>query len=83
MDCHGLVLTLADPARGTAVRRLLSARDDVTVGPLQGRWLPVAIEAAGPAASLALHDWLRGLPGVCQVDVVHVAFNPVNPLPET
>lgn len=83
MDCHGLVLTLADPAAEAAVRRALAARPAITAGTLEGRWLPVAIEAAGPVGSLALHDWLRGLPGVDHVDVVHVAFDPVDPHPET
>jgi hypothetical protein len=74
MQISGLVITLELDADPGGVRAVLGARPEFLVGETQDRWLAVAMEAPDEAGSWALHDWLRTLPGVLHVDVVHVRF---------
>jgi hypothetical protein len=74
MQISGLVITLELDADPDGVRALLGTRPEFLVGEAQDRWLPVAMEAPDEAGSWALHDWLRTLPGILHVDVVHVRF---------
>jgi hypothetical protein len=76
MQVSGLVITLEPGATPGSVRAFLDARADVIVGEARERWLAVAVEAPDEAGSRALHDWLRTVPGVAYVDVVHVSFEP-------
>jgi hypothetical protein len=76
MITSGLVLTLnADAALAEQAVASLHARPEFTPGERNGRWLPVALEAADNAESRNLHDWLNALPGVDFVDVVYVDFS--------
>jgi hypothetical protein len=75
MITSGLVITLnADPALATQARAALQARPEFTLGKLNARWLPAALEAADVGASRDVHDWLNTVPGVDFVDVVQVNF---------
>lgn len=49
-------------------------RPELTVGRLNDRWLPVALEARDDEHSREVHDWLMALPGVEYVDVTSVNF---------
>lgn len=71
----GLLVRLSDDpsARAGAVESL-AARADLLLGEANGPWLPVAMEANGPRASRALHEWILGVPGVLFVEVVAVHF---------
>lgn len=75
MITSGLVLTLtADAALASQACEALRSRPEITLGERNQRWLPIAAEAEGVAASRDLHDWLSALPGVEYVDVVEVNF---------
>jgi hypothetical protein len=74
MQISGLVITLDLDAEPGSVETALGARAEFVLGEAHDRWLAVAMEASDEAGSLALHDWLRTLPGVAHVDVVHVHF---------
>jgi len=72
----GLLLSLHDDiAAIAAVTHELHAHPSFQPGETEGRWLPVAMEAADDAESRELHDWVSALPGVAFVDVVHVNFD--------
>jgi nitrate reductase NapAB chaperone NapD len=75
MQISGLVITLDLDAEPGSVETALGARPEFDVGEAHDRWLAVAMEAPDEAGSWALHDWLRTLPGVAHVDVVHVHFS--------
>jgi nitrate reductase NapAB chaperone NapD len=74
MQISGLVITLDLDAEPGSLQDALSARPEFVVGEAHDRWLAVAMEAPDEAGSWALHEWLRALPGVAHVDVVHVHF---------
>jgi hypothetical protein len=75
MITSGIVITLnADAALARQAQTTLQARPGLTLGELNARWLPVALEAADVGASRDLHDWLNTVPGVDFVDVVEVNF---------
>lgn len=75
MITSGIVITLsADPALAWQAQATLHARPELTLGKLNARWLPVALEAADVGASRDFHDWLNTVPGVDFVDVVEVNF---------
>lgn len=74
MQISGLVITLDLDAELGCIQDALGARPEFVVGEAHDRWLAVAMEAPDEAGSWALHDWLRALPGVAHVDVVHVHF---------
>jgi hypothetical protein len=74
MQISGLVITLDLDTEPGSVEDALVGRPELVVGEAQDRWLAVAMEAPDEAGSRALHDWLRTLPGVAHVDVVHVHF---------
>lgn len=48
-------------------------------GPIQERWMPVAIEAESAEGCRTSHETIAQLPGVRFVDVVHVQFEAENP----
>lgn len=77
MQINGLLVTLAPQSRAKceAVARQLAARTELSVGELNDRWLPVAMEAADDAHARELHDWIGTQPGVEFVDVVSVSFD--------
>ncbi|MBL9178160.1 MAG: hypothetical protein JNM65_08860 [Verrucomicrobiaceae bacterium] len=84
----GLIISVTRDDEAAGLRAVLSARDDVTPGEPEGRWLPAAIEAEDDARLRELHDWIASRPGVAFVDVVHVNFDDsttpeplLNPLP--
>ena len=69
----GLVLTLKQPAEHSeAVLKALQARGDLTLGPVDQFWVPVASCTHDPRL---LHRELESLPGVTQVDVVFVEMS--------
>jgi hypothetical protein len=79
MIVSGLLVTLAGNAKRAGILRALRRRPEFTTGRVNGRWLPVAMEAPDDAASRDLHDWLSALPGVEFVDVVCVSFDDSSP----
>ena len=75
MITSGIVITLnADAALARQAQATLQARPELTLGKLNSRWLPIALEAADVGASRDFHDWLNTVPGVDFVDVVEVNF---------
>jgi hypothetical protein len=75
MITSGIVITLnADAVLARQAQTTLQARPELTLGELNARWLPVALEAADVSASRDFHDWLNTVPGVDFVDVVEVNF---------
>ena len=77
MQINGLLVTLAAQSRTKceAVARQLAGRAELSIGELNDRWLPVAMEAADDAHARELHDWIGAQPGVEFVDVVSVSFD--------
>lgn len=75
----GLIISMTRDDEAAGLRAALSARDDVTPGEPEGRWLPAAIEAEDDARLRELHDWIASRPGVAFVDVVHVNFHDSTP----
>ena len=71
----GLLLSLQPKAPIGELTRVLAEHPSFQPGQTEGRWLPVAMEAADDAESRELHDWVSALPGVAFVDVVHVNFD--------
>lgn len=75
MITSALLITLtSDPALAEQARQTLQARPELTLGECNLRWLPVAAEASSARASLDLHDWIQGVPGVEFVDVIQVNY---------
>ena len=70
MMTSGLVVTL-DSHRPDAVAAIRS-QPHITIGEHNGRLLSLAIEAGSPFETEQVHDWLAGLPGVENVEVVFV-----------
>lgn len=77
MQINGLLVTLAPQSRAKceAIARHLAGRTELSVGELNDRWLPVAMEAVDDAHAREIHDWIGAQPGVEFVDVVSVSFD--------
>ena len=72
----GLVVTLCDDAeRCERAVANISAHPAISAGAVEGRWLPIALEARDQRESRDIHDWLMALDGVEYVDVVSVHFD--------
>lgn len=80
MQINGLLVTLAPQSRANceAIALQLAGRKELSVGELNDRWLPVAMEATDDAHARELHDWIGAQPGVEFVDVVSVSFDEDN-----
>lgn len=74
MIVSGLLVTLARTSDRQTLIKAVRSRSELTVGELNDRWLPVALEARDDAHSRELHDWIGAQPGVEFVDVVSVSF---------
>ena len=74
MPISGLLVTLRQCADQNVTVQKLRQRSELTVGELNARWLPVALEARDDEHSREVHDWLMALPGVEYVDVTSVNF---------
>ena len=74
MPISGLLVTLRESAERTSAMGAIRSRAELTVGDLNDRWLPLALEARDDEHSRAVHDWLMALPGVEYVDVISVNF---------
>jgi hypothetical protein len=76
MQINGLLVTLAPQSRANceAVVCRLAGRAELSIGELNDRWLPAAMEAKDDAHARELHDWIGAQPGVEFVDVVSVSF---------
>lgn len=77
MQINGLLVTLTPQSRAKceAIARQLAGRAELSIGELNDRWLPVAMEAADDAHARELHDWIGAQAGVEFVDVVSVSFD--------
>ena len=76
MPVNGLLLPLsADAAMADAARERISRRSEVSLGPAQDRWQPLAVDTRDGVAAHDFHEWLEALPGVEQVDVIYVGFD--------
>lgn len=74
MPISGLLVTLRQCADQNLTVQTVRQRSELTVGELNARWLPVALEARDDEHSREVHDWLMTLPGVEYVDVTSVNF---------
>jgi hypothetical protein len=81
MPISGLLVTLRDGAERNSAQELMHTRMELTVGAMNDRWLPVALEARDDEHSREVHDWLMTLPGVEYVDVVSVNFEEPDLIP--
>jgi hypothetical protein len=85
MPVNGLLLTLsANSEMADAARSRISRRAEVSLGPAQDRWLPLAVDTPDVRAAHDFHEWLETLSGVEQVDVIYVGFDepfPIEPAP--
>jgi hypothetical protein len=80
MPVNGLLATLAtDSLQADSVRALVAMRPEVTLGPARGRWQPLAVDTPDVKSAHDFHEWLEALPGVEQVDVIYVGFDPPVP----
>ena len=80
MPISGLLLTLAENGESRAAAiAAIEGQGTFTMGPVSGRWLPLAMEAESDRDSRTWHDWLMALPGVAFVDVVAVNFDADEP----
>lgn len=77
MQINGLLVTLTPQSRAKceAIALQLAGRKELSIGELNDRWLPVAMEATDDAHARELHDWIGAQPGVEFVDVVSVSFD--------
>jgi hypothetical protein len=75
MPISGLVLTLSsDTDRRNAALGKLDAEPNLTVGELDGVFLPVVVEAESAGACIEVCERLFAVPGVEMVSVAHVDF---------
>lgn len=71
----GLLLTLdVDPTARTSLLRELAARADISVAPICGHCLPVALQTR-PGEDRAALEALQAMPGVVFCDVVYAHFD--------
>lgn len=77
MQINGLLVTLAPQSwtKCEAIARRLAGRKELSIGELNDRWLPIAMEATDDTHARELHDWIGAQPGVEFVDVVSVSFD--------
>jgi len=68
-------VTSSHAAERTSAIAAMRARPELTLGDLNDRWLPVALDARNDDSSREIHDWIGALPGVEFVDVVSVNFD--------
>jgi nitrate reductase NapAB chaperone NapD len=61
------------------VAQALAAIPGFTLGARHGAKLPAVLEADNDAVARHWHDWLLQLPGVVQVDLAFVTFEPDDP----
>ena len=80
MPINGLLLKLSpDPAIVKAALALISERPEASLGEVQDRWQPIAVDTPDVRAAHDFHEWLEALPGVEQVDVIYVGFDEPSP----
>ena len=80
MPVNGLLLTLSANSKiADAARARISRRAEVSLGPAQDRWQPLAVDTPDVRAAHDFHEWLEALPGVEQVDVIYVGFDEPSP----
>lgn len=79
MSISGLVLTLSDDDSAGTVVSTLAADPRITLGEKFGRRLAIVAETSSVESDRELWDYLRGLPGITNVDVtfVHLDDQPV------
>ncbi|MCU0748745.1 MAG: hypothetical protein MUF13_04275 [Akkermansiaceae bacterium] len=80
MPVNGLLLTLsANSELADAALAEIASQAEASVGVVQDRCLPIAVDAPNVRAAHDFHEWLEALPGVEQVDVIFVGFDDPNP----
>ena len=73
----GIVITTERDERAVShVKRAIGARPEIELGESNGVKLPATLEADDESSARELVDWIQQIPGVSQVDVVCVHFDP-------
>ncbi len=80
MPINGLLLKLSpDSEIADAALARICQRPEASLGEVQDRWQPIAVDTPDVRAAHDFHEWLEALPGVEQVDVIYVGFDETLP----